>query len=48
MYNMPRESTNYFIRNCGHIPICTKCYKLKNLSTCPICKTDNEIIRTLE
>ena len=34
--------------NCGHIPICTECYKLKSLSTCPICKTENEIIRTLE
>ena len=34
--------------NCGHIPICTECYKLKSLSTCPICKTENEIIRILE
>ena len=34
--------------NCGHISICTECYKLKSLSTCPICKTENEIIRTLE
>ena len=31
--------------NCGHIPICTECYKLKSLSACPICKTQNEIIR---
>ena len=34
--------------NCGHIPICTECYKLKSLSACPICKTKNEIIRMLE
>ena len=34
--------------NCGHISICTECYKLKSLSVCPICKTENEIIRTLE
>ena len=34
--------------NCGHIPICTECYKLKNLSACPVCKTENEIIRMLE
>ena len=34
--------------NCGHIPISTECYKLKSLSACPICKTENEIIRTLE
>ena len=34
--------------NCGHIPICTECYKLNSLSACPICKTENEIIRMLE
>ena len=34
--------------NCGHIPICTECYKLKSLSACRICKTQNEIIRMLE
>ena len=34
--------------NCGHIPICTECYKLKSLSACPICKTQNDIIRMLE
>ena len=34
--------------NCGHKCICEECYKLKSLSACPICKTDNEIIRTLE
>ena len=34
--------------NCGHLCECEECYKLKSLSTCPICKMDNEIIRTLE
>ena len=34
--------------NCGHIPICTECYKLQNLTECPISKTQNEIIRMLE
>ena len=34
--------------NCGHTPICTECYKLKSLSVCPVCKTQNEIIRMLE
>ena len=34
--------------NCSHIPICTECYKLKSLNVCPICKTQNEIIRILE
>ena len=39
---------NILFCNCGHIPICTECYKLKSLSACPICKTENEIIRPLE
>ena len=39
---------NILFCNCGHIPICTECYKLKTLSACPICKTENEIIRTIE
>ena len=34
--------------NCGHLCCCSECYKLKSLSACPICKTENEIIRTLE
>ena len=34
--------------NCGHLCYCSECYKLKSLSACPICKTKNEIIRTLE
>ena len=34
--------------NCGHIPICTECYKLKSLSACAVCKTQNEIIKMLE
>ena len=34
--------------NCGHLCYCSECYKLKSLSACPICKTENEIIRTLE
>ena len=34
--------------NCGHLCFCTECYKLKSLSACPVCKTENEIIRMLE
>ena len=34
--------------NCGHVSYCVKCYKIKTLSTCPICKMDNEIVRMLE
>ena len=34
--------------NCGHIPICIECYKLKSLSVCPVCKTENTILRVIE
>ena len=34
--------------NCGHIPICTECYKLKSLSVCPVCKTENTILRVIQ
>ena len=34
--------------NFGHIPICTECYKLKSLSACPVCKTENTIPRVIE
>ena len=44
MTNQP----NVLFCNCGHVSYCLNCYKLKTLSTCPICKTDNEIIRMLE
>ena len=39
---------NIIFCNCGHLCYCVKCYKIKTFSTCPICKTDNEIIRMLE
>ena len=39
---------NILFCNCGHLCYCVNCYKIKTLSTCPICKTNNEIIRTLE
>ena len=44
MINKP----NVLFCNCGHLCYCIKCYKLKSLSACPICKTENEIIRMLE
>ena len=34
--------------NCGHVPICTECSKIKRFIECPVCKTRNEIIRILE
>ena len=42
------DKPNILFCNCGHISICTECYKIKTHSTCPICKTDNKIIRMLE
>ena len=34
--------------NCGHLCNCAEYYKLKSLSVCPVCKTENKIIRMLE
>ena len=34
--------------NCGHICICSECYKLRNFNECVHCKTKNEIVRILE
>ena len=34
--------------NCGHLCLCVECNKMKTLKTCPVCKTENEIIRMLE
>ena len=39
---------NILFCNCGHLCECEGCYKIKTPSTCPVCKTDNEIIRILE
>ena len=42
------NSPNVLFCNCGHIPICTECNKNKKFEKCPICKTENNIIRILE
>ena len=34
--------------NCGHIPICTECSKIKKFTECPVCKTLNDIVRIIE
>ena len=34
--------------NCGHIPICSECSKIKKFTECPVCKTLNEIVRIIE
>ena len=44
MVNKP----NILFCNCGHLCECEECYKISTSSICPICKTDNEIIRMLE
>ena len=33
---------------CGHICICEKCKEIKKLNSCPICKTENNILRIIE
>ena len=32
---------------CGHICICEKCNEIKKLNSCPICKTENNILRII-
>ena len=34
--------------NCGHVCICIECNKMKTLKTCPVCKTENTILRVIE
>ena len=34
--------------NCGHLCICKECDKTKTLSSCPVCKTENTILRLIE
>ena len=38
---------NILFCNCGHIPICVECDKVKSLNTCPVCKFENKIKRTI-
>ena len=42
------NSPNILFCNCGHIPICKECDKIKTLSSCPVCKTENTILRLIE
>ena len=34
--------------NCGHLCICKECDKIKTLSSCPVCKTKNTILRLIQ
>ena len=39
---------NVLFCNCGHLCLCSECNRIKISNKCPICKTENTIIRTLE
>ena len=38
---------NILFCNCGHLCLCLECERKKISNKCPICKTENEIIRSL-
>ena len=38
---------NVLFCNCGHLCLCLECERKKNSNKCPICKTENTIIRIL-
>ena len=42
------NTPNVLFCNCGHLCICIECDKVKSLNTCPVCKTENTIKRTIE
>ena len=38
---------NVLFCNCGHLCLCSECERKKLSNECPICKTENEIIKSL-
>ena len=42
------NKNNVLFCNCGHICVCNKCLVLKRLNKCPVCKTENTILRIIE
>ena len=38
---------NVLFCNCGHLCLCSECERKKISNKCPICKTENEILRSL-
>ena len=42
------NKTNVLFCNCGHICVCEKCIEIKRLTKCPVCKTENTILRIIE
>ena len=42
------NKNNDLFCNCGHICVCEKCIGMKRLTKCPVCKTENTILRIIE
>ena len=42
------NKNNVLFCNCGHICVCEKCNEIKRLTKCPVCKTENTILRIIE
>ena len=42
------NKNNILFCNCGHICVCEKCIEIKRLTKCPVCKTENTILRIIE
>ena len=42
------DPPNVLFCNCGHLCLCVECNKVKDLYTCPVCKTENTIKRNIE
>ena len=42
------DKNNVLFCNCGHICVCKKCIEIKRLTKCPVCKTENTILRIIE
>ena len=42
------NETNILFCNCGHLCVCEKCIEIKRLTKCPVCKTENTILRIIE
>ena len=39
---------NVLFCGCGHLCICNECNKIKKLNVCPVCRTENTILRIIE
>ena len=42
------NKNNVLFCNCGHICVCDKCIEFEKLTKCPVCKTENTILRVIE